>query len=231
MASVRLDFTPPEDTGIIALRIYESDAQAGPFTQIERVTQVGSFPGYITSYTTSEAVSEDDWFAIAWEDSSGAVADLSLPIAGGTETWVGEIIKRVLQRDSSQDENIVRQEAEAAIASVGLDPYAQADLTAYRTLTGLTYLTLARTIIASVVVTSASSGSTQSATIGLLSFKNDTSANTAVKTQSDVDKLIELANRELGIFTSVVLQLEEVCRSYGISSYDHSRLIGWVGLE
>jgi len=231
MASVKLDFAPPEDDNIVALRIYEAVSATGPWAQIQRTTAVGTYPDYISEFTTTLANDPSDWFSIAWEDVGGVVSDLSIPVKGGTTTWVGEIVKRVLERDSSQDEKVVVQEAEAAIASTGRDPYDTVDKSAYQILVGLTYLVLARSIIATSVISQAASQNVQSATIGLVSFKSDTSTSTANKIASDVSGLLDLANRYLGIATSYVMELELLTTKYGYSSYDHSRLIGYVGLE
>jgi len=231
MPSVTLKFTPPEDDNIAALRVYEAADAIGPFTLIERTTSVGIAPDYIDEFTTTLAVSKTDWFAIAWENVGGDVSDLSVPIKGGTNTWVGEIVKRVMERDSSQNMNIVTQEAEAAIESVGVDPYSDVAGARYGQLVGLTYLVLARAIIATAVVTTSGGANVSSATLGLISFRNETSASAVTKAQADTKALIDMANNYLGISTSFVLQLEEITAELGISSYDHSRLIGWVGLE
>jgi hypothetical protein len=227
---VTINFVPPDEPNIVALRIYEAPAETGPFVQVERTTAVGTSPGYITQYTTALASAALDWFAIAWENSAGEVSAMSVPIKGGTETWVGEIVKRVLERDSSLDERVVTQEAEAVIESLGIDPYSDAAGAQFRQLAGMTYLTMARSMIARVVTTS-STVNASSGTIGLVSWKNDASTASAVqKVQADVSSLIDIANSYLGISTSFVLQLEDIVGEIGLSSYDHSRLIGWVGL-
>lgn len=230
---VTLDFTPPSDPDIVALRIYESTTQNGTFVQIERTMAVNTAPDYISHYTTALATTKTDWFAIAWENAAGEVSDLSISIQGGTTTLVGEIVKRVLERNDLLDEKVVTQEAEAAIQSVlNVDPYVSAVGYDYMTLVGLTYLVLARGVIASAVIESSSGSSTvSSATLGLVSFRNEAGTASAIqKAQTDTQSLIDLANQYLGITTSFVMQLQDVMCEIGIASYDQSRLIGWISL-
>src|SRR4051794_19821453 len=98
MASITLKFIPPEAPDIVALRIYESPVVDGPWTQIERTTSVGTYPAYITSYTTALAVSVSDFFAIAWEDVAGAVGSMSEGMQGGTSSLLSEVVDQALER-------------------------------------------------------------------------------------------------------------------------------------
>lgn len=228
MAKVRLDFTPPSEPDIAALHIYESVTQGGPYAPIERVTDIGAYPSYISYYTTLLATSATNWFSIAWETTAGIVGPQSAPIQGGTDTLVNQIITRVRERDSSLDERVVTQEAEAAIQMVlgdQVDPYDPTLDLSYRKINGLVYLVMARSVIARAISTQ--TGSIESATLGLVSFKSQNGTQQTV----DVQALIDLANKELGIGTSFVFQLASVEQQSYIT-YDHSRLVsGWLTID
>lgn len=208
MASVPLRFLAPQDDDIAALRIYESPTEAGAFTMIERTTAIGTFPNYINEYITTFASNVSDWFAIAWEDTAGVIGDMSIPIQGSTQTLVFMIVDRVKLRDSSLDERIVAQEAEAAISSYFnvLNPFDVDPATVSpRVMSGLTMLTLARAMLTRLF-TSTTTANKWAA--GILSM--DTSA-TKTTTQADtIQKLIDIANRELGLNYSVILLVEEI---------------------
>lgn len=228
MASVPLDFLPPIEDNVVELRIFESPTSTGTFSEIERVTSVGTYPNYISRYTTALALAVDDWFAIQWVDDKGAVGPMSNPIKGGTTSLVSQIIQRVRERDSSLDENVVAQEAEGVIQWVlgdNVDPYDPDLSVSYRQLNGMTYLVMARAYTVQAVTTSG--GAIDSATMGLVSFKNSSGSTSKI----DVGSLIDLANRELGIATSFVLQLEEISQSPYIVA-DFSRLTsGWLSID
>jgi hypothetical protein len=100
----------------------------------------------------------------------------------------------------------------------------------YRVLSGLTYWTLARSILVRAIQSQVSGGASEGWTVGLVSVKSGTSSLSIESVRKAVDQLIDLANLELGISRSVVLELEEIWQERSLSSYDHSRLIGWVGL-
>ena len=230
MAQIRLKFIPPDEEGITALNVYESAAKESPFTLVETTTEVGTYPNWINEYVATAITNPSWWFSITWV-IDGVETDLSSPIKGGTDTLVEQIVNRVRERDSSLNERIVAQEAEGAIQTVygdSQDPY-DADLAAtvsYRKLQGLVYLVMARAYIAKAVTSS--SGSVQSATMGLVSFKSATNAQSVTK---DVQALIDLANRELGISTSFVMLMEDI-EEATYQTYDHSRLVsGWVNIE
>lgn len=229
MVKVTLDFIPPDADDIAALIINESVSKGGPFVQIERTTAIGVAPNYITRYTTANAASETDWFTIQWENAAGDVGEMSAPWQGGTTSLVQKIIDRVRERDSTLDERVVAQEAEGAIQMLlgdNADPYDPTLSVSYRQLNGLVYLVLARALIVTAITTQA--GSIESATMGLVSFRNQTGRKTTV----DVASLIDLANKELGIATSFVLQLGDIEDTYSTDFYDHSRLVsGWVNIE
>lgn len=231
MAKLTLDFIPPGDPNIAALVVYESATATGPFTQIDRSTVVGTYPDYITRYTTNSAGSVSDWFTIAWENTDGIVGPMSAPWKGGTTSLVQKIIDRVRDRDPSLSERVVAQEAEGTIQMVlgnDVDPYDPSLTVSYRELNGLVYFVLARATIVRSILNTASSGSVESATLGLVSFKSGASASSV---KAEVEGLIDLANKELGIGTSFVMLLDDIDVVQYIT-YDHSRLVsGWVSIE
>ena len=175
--SVYLRFTPPDRQSLTKLLIYEAASADGPWgTPIEVVTEIGSYPDYISEYTTNDAVSRINWFAIQWEDAGGARTELSNPIQGGSSTFVGEIVSLVGERDHSLDEQVVRQEAEVAIEDYfGIDPYTvNAVNVNYRTKVGLAKLVQARSMLNNLIL-AASVGSSSGWTAGLVSMKSGTS--------------------------------------------------------
>jgi hypothetical protein len=213
MASVRLDFVPPDSPDITKLHIFEAPTKDGIFSQIEEVTSIGSYPNYISYYTTTVAANVSDWFAIQWEDSFGALSDISEPIQGGTTTLVNDIIRRVMLRDPLANEIIAQQEAEAVIENVfGVtDAYSvdQTIVTAKQK-SGITFLTLARTYLSSII-TSISSGTVQSYTAGLVSQSAGAGSQSSV-TQGlgNIQQLIDWANADLGLNVSVIMLLKEI---------------------
>lgn len=216
MASVPLDFIPPSDPNIAALRIYEAPAQSGPFTMIERTTLIGTAPNYITRYTTDLAVSSTGWFAIAWEDDSGLVGEMSQAIQGGTSTLVQRLIDRVALRDASLDERIVAQEAEAVISDYFgvLDPYTIDPATVSpKIMSGLTMLAMARSMIARTLTTTASSADKWTA--GIVSMDKSTSSGSSSNVADTIEKLLDLANKQLGRNYSVILLMEEIAVADG----------------
>jgi hypothetical protein len=223
VAKLTLNFLPPLEPNIVKLHVYESPTQAGSFAEIEFSTDVGVYPNYISRYTVQNANSATDWFAIAWEDSDGIVSDLSEPIQGGTTTLVQILIDRLMLRDASLNENIAAQEAEAAIAEYYnvIDPLTVDPAISPRILSGLTFMALARAYIARMVT--ASQANKWSA--GIVSMD----VSTATKTSWDnIDRLIEMANKELGRNYSTILLLKEVEVASGmlqLKSVDVSRSI------
>jgi hypothetical protein len=227
MASVRLDFTPPTIPDITKLHIEEAPAMEGPFTQIEVTTEVGTYPGYISYYTTQTATSTNDWFRIRWETSAGVMTAYSGALQGGTKTLVQEIVDRVLLRNPSLNENVVTQEAQAVVSQVfpQEDPNTllASDAT-YVQIRGMTNMTLARSLIA----TSLASGGTASGfTAGLVSIK---SGSTAADPTKAIDALIKAANDDLGLNYSVVLLMAEVegVQQAQLHGIDLSRTIAMV---
>lgn len=221
MASVYLDFVPPDRPGIVSLKIWEAPASTGPYTVIETVTPVGSYPNYLTRYSTDDAGSANDWFKISWVDDKGVESPMSEAIQGGTTTLLGEIVSRVMLRDPSINENVAYQEALAAI-----EEYFKADPTtvqlaeaSFSVRSGLTLLTMARSYIFSSVTESTS----DDYVAGLVQQKGGTS-----KTKSDLNDLIAWANKFLGTNVSLVLLMEEIEIAGGTAgevTMDQTRLI------
>lgn len=227
--AVHLDFIPPSSDGLVALRIFEAPASTGPWSEIERTEAVGSYPNYITHYTTQLASTSQDWFSIAWEDAGGAVSAQSPGVQGGSSSLFQKVLQRVMDRDRFLDERVVAQEVEYVISTV-LNTQTPFDVSLTATIAqvqGMVYLVLARSQLVKMLTTSTEEATT--VTLGLVSMKKGSGSSSTLK-MKDIENLIDLANGILGISTSVVMQLEELPICYGISSSDKSRLIGWVGL-
>jgi hypothetical protein len=204
VAKLTLDFLPPLEPNIVKLHVFESPAKDGSFAEITTTTVVGTYPDYITRFTVLNANSATDWFAIAWEDANGVQTEMSQPIQGGTTTLVQILIDRVLLRDPALNENIVAQEAEGAISEqfnvqdpTTVDPAVNPHI-----LTGLTYMVLARVYISSIVA----AVQANKWVAGIVSM--DSSASNKIS-WANIDKLIALANKELGRNFSVILLLKE----------------------
>jgi hypothetical protein len=205
MPSVPLNFLPPADPGAKALIIYEAAEAEGPFTQIERNDQIGTYPNYITRYTTEEAANVDDWFTIQWEYEAGTLSEMSQAVKGGTTTLVGEITERVLLRDSSLDENVVAQEAEAVANDVAPAAVLAEDVSV-KVMSGMVMLTLARVALIGLLRSSSVSG--LDFTAGIVSIKN--SAATGKNNLETIEGIIRLANSYLGRSFSVILLVKEI---------------------
>lgn len=209
MASVPLNFLPPQADNIVALHIYEAGAKDGPYVEIERTTAVGTYPNYISDYTTTFATSTGDWFAIAWEDDAGNVGEMSAGVLGGSSSLTQKIVDRVALRDASLDERVVAQEADAVISDYFgvLDPYTIDPATVSpAVISGLTMLTMARAMIAKTL-TSSSTANKWAA--GIVSMDNSTTSGSSNPTAT-IEKLIDLANKQLGRNYSVILLMEEI---------------------
>lgn len=210
--SVYLDFIPPNQIPNLAkLHIFESADQNGTFDEIEVVTPVGSTGNYITSYTTDKATSASNWFTIQWEDDKGALTDMSDPVQGGTRTLVYEIVQRVLLREPNLSEEIVVQEAEAAISDYYgvIDPYSiDPSTVSPKILSGLTNLTLARTYISRTISATATEGTKWVA--GLVSLDTTSGSSKSADPVDRVKALLALANHDLGRNYTVIMLLEEI---------------------
>lgn len=229
MASVPLVFNLPAEEGLTALNIYEAISADGPWTLIETVTEIGTYPDYIHDYETDNATSEDNWFAISTVDQADVESDLSVPMKGGTQTVVNMVTERVMQRGVTWDESIVIQEAEAVIERwFGIDPYTVPLPVSYTVLSGLTYLVMARLIVQSFV----SGGSSESYTAGLVSQKTGTSQTDQMKF---VDDLIRLAAQMLGVPEIVLLQMADFdptgLGTKSTVSFDQTRLALTINYE
>jgi len=221
MASVHLNWVQPQLPDLVKLHIYESSTKDGIYTPFEEVTAIGTYPDYISEYTTDDAASVTGWFAIQWEDSKGAKTDISAPRQGGADMLPAVILSRVLLRDSAIKEGVALQEAEAIIQWYfqGVDPYSIIPSTvSYTKLSGLTLLTMARSYLAQSLAQS----DTESFTAGLVSMKSGT--------QRDLKNLVDLigqANIMLGLNIGVVAQMEaiEIAGGASLVAADLSRLI------
>ncbi len=221
MAKVFLDFVPLDHPGLTKLHILEGAAAGGPFSEIEMVTPVGTYPDYLTSYTTDLAVNANNWFAIQWEDNKGWVSEISQAVQGGTTTLVGEIVSRMLQRDSGVKENVALQSAQSVVELYfNADPYTiDPDDVGYNVKDGLTLLALARSYIWRV----ASAGTTSKYTAGLVSQEfGDTQSGF-----NNIDQLIAQANSILGLNVSRILLMDDIEIAGGTLTFgeDISRLL------
>jgi hypothetical protein len=233
--SVRFDFEPPRDPDFVELRIWESATNGGSsWTLIETVTNIGTYPNYITEYETDQVQVVGHWFAIEWISAKGASTDLSNPIQGGTELLIGEVVSRMHMYDSSLDENVSYREAEAAIEELfSVDPYSVNVVgVSYKKIQGLVYLSLARAYIATLIVNevAAASGGADDYTAGLVAQKaSSASSSSSTQTRLDLLKyLLNMANSSLGKNYSVVAVMEAVQIAGGFSqvvSLDESRLL------
>jgi hypothetical protein len=203
MATVRLDFIPPTDPDLVSLKIYEATTKDGIFAEIEEVTAIGTYPNYLSTYATVEATSIDNWFAVDWFDDKGGHLGMSDPIPGNTDLLLGEIVGRVMTRDSSINENIIYDEAQAVLElflPAGTDVEdAPLEMATYNERSGLTLLTMARCYIFSITE------GEMEYTVGLVSQK--------VKNTRSLDFIKELlrkAESQLGISHSAILQMAEI---------------------
>jgi hypothetical protein len=210
-ASVYLDFIAPNEIpDLVALHIFEAANSAGPFNEIEVVTAIGTQGSYITSYTTDKALATTDWFTIQWRNSKGALTDMSMPVQGGSQSLVAEIVSRALLRDPSLNEAIVAQEAEIAVSEYygTQDPLSiPVQGVPLKTLSGLTYFTMARSYVAKASSTTTTAGGKWVA--GLVSLDTSSSSKTT-NAWDNIEALLRIANRELGRSYSVILLLEEI---------------------
>lgn len=225
MASVRLDFIPPQEMGIVKLEIWESPTKDGVYTKIEDVTEVGSYPTYITYYTTDNATAGDNFFRIRWEDSGGALSDFSEPVQGGQTSLVKTLVDRTLLRNPQLDERVVAQTAEFIIQVV-MDTDNPYDPTLSPTpaqLEGMTLFCVGYSMMSST----ASSSSSESYTAGLISQKAETGGKTSTGQPWDV--FLDQAGILLGFSKSFVMQMKTdaypVLTMGEIVSYDQSRLL------
>jgi hypothetical protein len=205
-----LRFVPPDIENLVAMKVWEGASSTGPFNQIDFVTAIGEYPTYIEHYTTANVGNPANWFALSWIDDKGAETALTAPMQGNVNTLVGEIVQRSRERMPGLSIQVVTQEAEGAIQvwmGEDTDPYDPSLIASYRQKNGLTYLTIARTLLGELLMTS----SVESATMSLVSFKGTNTRNTL----KNIDELVAMAEEDLGISGSAVLQLEKLCHIYG----------------
>lgn len=224
MAGVELQFLPPSTDDIVTLHVEESADQGGPF--VERQTfPAGTYPDYITSAEVTNAVNPFGWFRIRWEDTVGNFTPYSPPVLGGTTTIVAQVMDRVILRDPAVNKLVAGQEAEAAVAEYFNvdDPYSVDPARATpRILSGLTMFALARAYTLRLIQTTVTG---QKWTAGLVSMDAGTMSTNS---WSAIDKMIELANKELGRNYSRVLLMNEITTGGGyrqLKSFDVSRAL------
>ena len=204
MASVELNFIAPDVPDLDKLLVFEATTADGPFIQVAELDGVGTYPDYIDHYSVENVNSVDDWFTIQWITVDGVKSEMSVPIKGDSETLVGIVAGRVRQRDRSLSYAVIVQEAEVAVERYfGQNPYSidPTDVS-YRVLNGLTYLALARTL-----TVNQSQGTADRVTIGLTTVASSSGAQVS---QKAIDELLDLARGELGLDSSLVLQMAEL---------------------
>ncbi len=208
MASLILDFVPPEYPGFNALKVFESATQAGaPGVLIQTfVVTPGAYP---TRIVVTAATSISDWFTIQWQTAEGVTSEFSQPIQGGTTTLVGILINRVLLRQPTANEIIILQATEAVVAEVFNvdDPYSvNPELVSAQYMEGMTLFIMARNLMYGIAASSSSS-SGSGWTAGLVSMKA-TTADTAKVSREMIEWLLREAARLLGMSYSRIAQLE-----------------------
>lgn len=223
MAAVHLEFLPPADEGIVTLHVEEAPSSSGVFSEVQTFP-AGTYPNYIREADVTNAASATDWFRIRWEDESGNFTPYSSPIEGGTQTVVAQVMDRVILRDPAVNPLVAGQEAEAAVQDYfGVnDPYSvdPAEATP-KVLSGLTLLTLARAYTLRLIT----GGTQQKWTAGLVSMDQ---GSTASQSWDAIDRMIDLANKELGRNYSRILLMEEISVAGGLrqlKSFDVSRAL------
>lgn len=201
--SVHLDFVPPNDLpDLTKLHIYEGPTVDGPFAEIEVVNapNIGVAPNYISQYTTALATSASDWFTVAWEDSKGALTDQAEPQQGTAMGVPYEIVRRVLLRDPSANEEVAFEEAQAVVEEIYGNINPDPALVTAKKMSGMTILTMARIQLGNLIRTSTS---TSSWSAGLVSMKSGDSTQSI----SGIKELLVEASKMLGLRMSVVAQM------------------------
>lgn len=223
MAAVHLEFLPPASDDIVTLHVEEAPAIDGVYNEVQSFS-AGTYPNYITEADVTAATNPLDWFRIRWEDANGGFTDYSSPIQGGTTTLVAQIMDRVILRDPNVNKLVAGQEAEASVSEYfGVDdPYSvdPAEGTP-KVLSGLTLLTLARAYTLRLIT----GGTVSKWAAGLVSMDQ---GSTATQSWDAIDRMIALANKELGRNWSRVLLMEELSVAGGfkqLKSFDVSRAI------
>ena len=228
MASLILDFVPPEIPGYDELQVWESTAKEdAPGTQIQTFPISGTYP---TRMTVTTATSVTNWFSIRWAGPGPVFSEFSMPIQGGTSTLVGMIVNRVMLRQPNANENVVLQISEAVISEYfkrqdiySIDP----DTVSYGIIEGLTLYVMAQSLISQI--SSSSSSTTGSGwTAGLVSMKDSTGTETSLKVSWEtVDRLLKQAEKWLGTSYSRIAQMNiEIAGGISqIVSADISRLL------
>jgi len=218
MATVKFNFVLPDDPRITAIRIYESSHHEGPWGIIETVTAIGTYPDFITTYTTDEAINAYDWFSLSTINDVGVESTLSDPQRIIDTSLVDVITDRVQSRGVAVDEVVIRQEAEAVIEQYfRANPYSiDPSTVSFQVQSGLTYLTMARLLIGQL-----STGESSSWVAGLVSMKQGSTS------EDSIEALLTLAGQLLGFGFSVVARMATPEIAGGLSKvieYNISRL-------
>jgi hypothetical protein len=225
MAAVHLEFVPPMDEGLETVHVEEAPASTGTFAEVQTFP-IGTYPNYIREVDVTSASNVLDWFRIRFEDDNGNFTEYSSPIQGGTTTLVAQIMDRVILRDPAVNPTIAGQEAEATVSEYfGVeDPYSvDPSEGTPAILSGLTLLALARAYVLRLISTTISG---QKWTAGLVSM--DAGSSTSTTSWAAIDRMIDLANKELGRGYSRIGIMSEITVGGGyrqLKSFDVSRAI------
>lgn len=209
--AVELQFLPAEEEGMVTLHVEEASSKDGPFALVQSFP-AGTYPTYIHEVVVTNAQATLDWFRIYWEDSNGSYTPHSSPVQGGSSTIVAQVMDRVMLRDPAVEPLIAGQEAEASVSEYFNvdDPYAvEVSKASPRVLSGLTLLTLARCYTVRLIT---GSGQTARWSAGLVSMQ---SGQTTTQSWDAIDRMVNLANKELQRNYSAVLLMEEISVAHG----------------
>lgn len=217
-----IKFVPPDDDNIETAKIYTSPDKTGPWTisHVIETDEIGVYPDYIDKYTI---ISEPGlWVTVSFVTGTGVESPKANPLLLGTDTVIGELIDRILRRDSTLNENVVKEVAEATLEKFfNKDPYEvmPAQLT-YKRYYGLTMLALAS------IYRIRENTSTQptSWTAGLVSLNTAKGGSPG----ADIEALEKEAAKWLGLSGSRIAQMAKVEIASGLSEIvcrDLSRLM------
>lgn len=221
--AVELQFIPPDSDDIVTLHVEEAPTSSGTFTE-KQTFAAGAYPNYIDKVTVTNVTNPLDWFRVRWQDSGGAYTPYSAPIQGGTTTLVAQVQDRVILRNPLVNKIVAGQEAEATVSEYFMvdDPYSVDPAKGVpKVLSGLTLLTLARCYAIRLI----SGGTQQKWAAGLVSMDQGSTTN---QSWDSIDRLIDLANKELGRNYSRIMLMEEITVGGGLrqlQSFDVSRAI------
>lgn len=227
MATVILDFVPPEHEGYTTLQVWESATEQtapGALAQSFAVDPVN----YPTRMTVTNAASATNWFSIRWLDAAGGATPYSDPIQGGTTTLVGILVNRIMLRVPSANENIILQTVEAVVAEVmgTSDPYSVDPATvSYRLMEGMTMFAMGRALMYEMAESSRSTTGS-GWTAGLVAMKSDSGSSVEIN-RGTIDWFLKEAARLLGLSYSRIAYMDIVINQgfSEIVTADISRLL------